>query len=1247
MRVNCEALCPRLAVIALLLAGTAEIATAQTVTLTPATLGFGSQVVNTKSVNRLATLKNGSSTAITISSISTSLPDYAYATTCPLSPSTLGAGKSCQIQVNFTPSVVGLRRATLSVTDNAANDPQTISLTGTGVEPVTVAPATLNFPNQTVGTSSAPVNVTVTNNQATALSISSIASNSADFPEASACPISPETLAAGANCIISISFAPTKSGNRTGTLTITDNAANSPQTVALGGRGSIATLVSIAVTPSPASIALGASQQFTATGTYSNGSTANLTASAVWTSSLPLVASIAAGGIATSVSQGATTISATSGAIIGSSTLTVTPPTLLSVAVMPGNPAIAAGTAEQLKAIGTYVDGSTQDLTSAAVWTSANPSAATVSSAGLLSAAAAGSSTITASVNGLTGTTTATVTTAVPTSVTVTPAIPGTQAGLTVGFTATGSFSDGSVQNITSTAQWGSGTPAVATVSNQTGQQGVATALSAGTATISATMGAVGGSSVLTVGTATLQSIAITPVSPQMAAGTTLQFAATGTFSDGSTQVLTNMVSWSSGSTSTATISGTGLATAIMPGSSTISASSGAVTGNATLTVSTATLTSIALTPAAATIAAGNVQQFAATGTFSDGSTQDITQIGYWNSAVGSTATVSDLAGSLGLASGLSPGTTTIRVVSNGVMGTATLNVSGATLMSIALNPALATVQLGATQQFTAMGTFSDGSSQDVTEIAAWNSSASGVAIVGNGVGSAGLVTSAGNGTAAISANVGAVSGSGQLTVQSTLVSISVTPANATIAMGNTQQYTATGTFSDGSTQDLTSSVNWSSSAPNVVSIAAGGLASTLQIGGATIIAVSGSISGSTGITVSAPVLLSISVSPGSASIPVLSSQQYSATGTYSDGSVQTLTNSVTWSSSSTNVATISAVGLASSMQAGTATISATLGTVIGTSSLSVGIGSVSQQESVACAVGFAPGAACTQAVVSCPGVTDLTFTYGVTAGTGAGTVLIFNGAAGVLAGGKTYIVSWKNAGFTGIQVTWSTDWQDTGYSSKNILTAACRIGAVGNYLYSNYFTGGGFGVLGGSAGAGAVGYWLGWYGGYSVLDNVEVASGPVYADIDQGCEVPEAGSVTIIPTDGTPWSDTLNFRQGQQNGVSTETGYTCQPSKGSTSGTTDAAWLAQSIVQPGWINAYTQTSVAGWVCNNSLNNSEAEAWLFFEGLTTPYALTAISQCPDSETVDNGYTPQGVLGSTAITNDMIANTYDKHNRSPK
>ena len=174
------------------------------------------------------------------------------------------------------------------------------------------------------------------------------------------------------------------------------------------------------------------------------------------------------------------------------------------------------------------------------------------------------------------------------------------------------------------------------------------------------------------------------------------------------------------------------------------------------------------------------------------------------------------------------------------------------------------------------------------------------------------------------------------------------------------------------------------------------------------------------------------------------------------------------------------------------------------------------------------------------------------------------------------------------------------------------------------------------------MGYWLAWYGGGNLIDNVEFDSGPVYSDIEQGCEVPDANPVTIIPTDGAPWTDTLYYRAGAQNTNTTETGYTCQPTKGNTTAAANTAWLAQSAIQPGWISSYPNTHLAGWVCNNAQNNSAGEAWLFFSQIASPFSLTAISGCAGSEGVDSGTTPEGVLGSAAITNDTLAQTYSRH-----
>src|SRR5205807_2373281 len=156
-------------------------------------------------------------------------------------------------------------------------------------------------------------------------------------------------------------------------------------------------------------------------------------------------------------------------------------------------------------------------------------------SQGLASSVALGSTSVTATSGSISGSTTLTVTPAVLVSIAVTPAIPAIPLGTTQPFTATGTYSDGSTQNITGTSQWSSDTTAVATISNDSASHGLASSLGQGTTTIKATSGSVTGSTTLTVTTAVLVSLAITPANPSIALGTTQPFTVTGTFTDGST----------------------------------------------------------------------------------------------------------------------------------------------------------------------------------------------------------------------------------------------------------------------------------------------------------------------------------------------------------------------------------------------------------------------------------------------------------------------------------------------------------------------------------------------------------------------------------------------------------------------------------------------------------------------------------------------------------------------------------------
>ncbi|MGA8430401.1 MAG: choice-of-anchor D domain-containing protein, partial [Candidatus Sulfotelmatobacter sp.] len=209
----------------------------------PATLAFGVGPVGITSAAKTVTITNNLAAALSISSL-VATGDYAQTNNCG---SSLGAGASCTATVTFTATTTGARSGTLSVTDSANNSPQTVSLTGTGVPQVTVSPTTLAFGVEPVGITNAVKTVTITNNLATALSISSIGS-SGDYAQSNNCGSS---LAAGASCTASVTFTPTTTGARTGSLTITDDANNSPQTVSLTGNGVVQILVS------PATLAFG------------------------------------------------------------------------------------------------------------------------------------------------------------------------------------------------------------------------------------------------------------------------------------------------------------------------------------------------------------------------------------------------------------------------------------------------------------------------------------------------------------------------------------------------------------------------------------------------------------------------------------------------------------------------------------------------------------------------------------------------------------------------------------------------------------------------------------------------------------------------------------------------------------------------------------------------------------------------------------------------------------------------------
>ena len=353
-------------------------------------------------------------------------------------------------------------------------------------------------------------------------------------------------------------------------------------------------------------------------------------------------------------------------------------------------------------------------------------------------------------------------------------------------------------------------------------------------------------------------------------------------------------------------------------------------------------LTSIEVSATYQSMADNTVNQYTAMGDFSGSLTRDITAEVTWAIENNTIADVSNAAGSEGLVTALSPGETTITANYDDLSGSGVVVVTAAVLAGIEIVPQDAELQVGITQQYEATGTFSDGSSQDVSILATWESSDINVATIDN----AGLVTTLASGSTTITGVWQGIESSASLLVtDTTLNAITVTPETATIAQGTSLQFQAEGSYSDGTFMDITDMVDWQSTDNGIAIIDTNGLAEGRAPGQADISAsfdVEGNtISATAALTVTNAVIESIIVTPENSTIQVGENQHYySATGTFSDGSEQDITELATWFATNNSVGTISnysgSRGLFSSIASGATIIEASFGGISGETLLTV-----------------------------------------------------------------------------------------------------------------------------------------------------------------------------------------------------------------------------------------------------------------------------------------------------------------------
>ncbi|MDO9308734.1 MAG: Ig-like domain-containing protein, partial [Deltaproteobacteria bacterium] len=467
----------------------------------------------------------------------------------------------------------------------------------------------------------------------------------------------------------------------------------------------------------------------------------------------------------------------------------------------------------------------TRDITDQATWASNDTTVAKFVNASVpsrVSGLIPGNAVLTATVGGVSSTFNLTVSNATITTVTVTPAAPSISKGLSTQFSASGTFSDLSIQDLTFDATWASTATTVATVSDAVASKGLVQTIAEGTSTISATFDGVSGTTLLTVTAPALQSIAVSTTNSSVLSLSSATFKATGSYSDGSTADITALATWSSSSTGVATIATGGAAKTLSQGTTTISASLGGISGTSSLKVTGGNLTGIVISPANFTLALNTSDRLSATGSFSNGTSRDITGAVEWSTASATIATVATPGGNLAWINALAvtPAATptTISAKSGALTATTNLTVTAPTLGSITISPATMDLTVGTSKYFKITANFTNGTTQDVTTDSGWSSSVATRATVGDLGIAKGRVSGVSAGSTVISASYGGSTITAPVTVATrTLQSLALNQTGIyNVTAGNQLTFTATANYSDSTSQDVTEDTTWTIDKPGI-----------------------------------------------------------------------------------------------------------------------------------------------------------------------------------------------------------------------------------------------------------------------------------------------------------------------------------------------------------------------------------------------------------------------------------------------
>ncbi len=699
-----------------------------------------------------------------------------------------------------------------------------------------------------------------------------------------------------------------------------------------------ARLTSITMEPSAPSVAVGDDVQLAATGHYSDGSSHVLTDLASWTSSNNDVATVV-GGRVHGVAAGRVVVMATYSAVTGTASVNVGGRSVESIDVMPDSQvdcgtfagAYPAGVLLPLRAFARYSDGSgPEDVTARVAWATSDATHVAVSATGFANMVSAGSADISAALEGVTGTLGMQVIASDLGSIAVEPGdgfvlpLSATRQFRAFGYYTASGFPEAERCEMTSLVTWAA-LPAASVGIDSAGLAST-TAVPSASALVTATAGPVTGTAHGEVRGSCVSGLLLRPSAAITPLGVPQQFFAEAALSDGTTfdVTLDAATRWTSSNPSVASVSG-GVARPLSAGDTAIfavydagtssCAMAGTFSASAQLVVTPASLASIFVSCSgianwSATltgIPAGVQIDCAATGTYSDGSTRNLTRVATWSSAGGAVASVSDAMASKGRVLGRAPGTATISAALGGVVGNRPLTVVGATLAGIDVYPRTTSLPVGFTEKFSATGRYSLGGvvqAYAITTLATWSSSAPTYVAVSDDPAAKGRATTlmVTLTPVAISAAYQGVTGNASLAVNdATLRSIEVIAPSGTLARGQVQRYTALGIYANGSgtyVREISGAVRWSTTNVAVASITPTGLATATGLGTVVVTAELAAASGSAPLTVEDECISQLEIVPSVYSLPSDVPVQFRVIAHLTAGAPQDVTDSAIFQTS-------------------------------------------------------------------------------------------------------------------------------------------------------------------------------------------------------------------------------------------------------------------------------------------------------------------------------------------------------------